>query len=710
MKKMNSFKLLSLISLAALYLAACATQEQTTQDRMSTQAGQSVPVDVEGLVYPELNQYQIPDIETFELDNGITFYLIEDDEVPLINMNMIVRAGSFMDPADKVGLASITANVIRNGGSEAYPENDLNQLLEDRAARIEFGMGRTSGSVSMNALKEDFIDLLPVLVDVMTDPLLPQEKIDLAIRQQRSGISRRNDDPQSIGSREFSKLLYGADSPQARVTELYTLDNISRDDLVDFHSRAYTGENLMIGLVGDFKVDEIRSVLEEIFSEVPAGEKNELAFDEVDYEFESSIHFVDKSDVNQSVVYMGHIGGLRDNPDYAALQAMNEVLSGGFSGRLFQNVRSDQGLAYSVFGSYGSSALYRGRFFAGVFTRSEATADAINAVRREMIRLQEEPVTEEELEDTRSSILNSLVFRTDSRSRVLSQRMNNEYLGLPADAFETYIEELMEVTPEDIQRVANEYMRPNEMKILVVGNSAELGDQLEQFGTVQEVDITIRETLEEEESIAGDAEAGREWLSRMSEALLPGGSFDSDFSYEADNIVQSPMGEMTIGIKQTFNFDSEMILATVNAPMGEVEMEVRDGSGVMKMAGNEMPMPPAQLEQTKAELYRNYLFLALNSQSVDAEFMGMVEKDGGEYAHIRIDHDFPMELFIDPETSLPAMATYRQIDPQQGVRISVTTRYSDWTEEDGVMYSYDAVSYADDEQVARVVVKSHSLN
>lgn len=698
--------------LAALFTAACATQERTTQGQTAQQGSQSIPVDVEGLVYPELNQYQIPDIETFELDNGIKFYLIEDDEVPLINMNVIVRAGSFMDPADKVGLASITANVIRNGGSEAYPENDLNQLLEDRAARIEFGMGRTSGSVSMNALKEDFIDLLPVLVNVMTDPLLPQEKIDLAIRQQRSNISRRNDNPQGIGSREFGKLIYGADSPQARVTELYTLDNITRDAMVEFHSQAYTGENLMIGLVGDFSVDEIRPVLEEIFSQVPAGEKNELAFEEVDYEFESSINFVDKSDINQSVVFMGHIGGLRDNPDYAALQAMNEVLSGGFSGRLFQNVRSDQGLAYSVFGNYGSSALYRGQFFAGVFTRSEATADAINAVRREMIRLQEEPVSAEELEDTRNSILNSLVFRTDSRSRVLSQRMNNEYLGLPADAFERYIDELMEVTPEDIQRVANEYMRPNEMKILVVGNSAELGDQLEQFGTVREVDIEIRDTPpgEEEESVAGDAEAGKEWLNRMAEALLPGGSFDRDFVFEADNFVQSPMGEITIGVKQTANFQSELLISEVSAPMGEVVMEVRDGSGVMKMGGNEMPMPSAQLEQTKAELYRNYLFLALNSGEIDAEFMGMVEKEGEEFAHIKIDNDFPMELFINPETSLPAMATYRQMDPQQGMRVTVTTHYNEWTENDGVYYSYESISYADDEQVARVVVKSHSLN
>jgi len=691
----------TILIFALMFTASCATQDQAV-DRAQ-------PVDVNSLEYPELNQYQIPEIETFELDNGITFYLMEDNEVPLINLNMIVRAGSFMEPDDKLGLSSIMTNVMRNGGSEAYPENELNQLLEDLAAQMEFGMGRTSGSVSMSSLKEDFADLLPVLVDVMTNPLLPQEKIDLAVRQQRSGISRRNDNAQQVGFREFGKLIYGEDSPQARVTELYTLDAITRDDLVEFHQNAYTGENLMVGLVGDFKVEEIKPILEEVFAGVTAGKKNELDFPEVDYDFNSSIHFVDKRDVNQSVVLMGHIGGLRDNPDYAALQAMNEVLSGGFSGRLFQNVRSDQGLAYSVFGNYGSSTLYPGQFFAGVFTRSEATADAIEAVRREMMKLQEEPVSERELKDTRDSILNSLVFRTDSRRSVLNQRMNNEYVGLPADAFETYIEELQSVTPEDIQRVANEYMQPEQMRILVVGNGEELGDQLEQFGDVQEVDITIRESLEEEEVIAGDAVAGLEWMDRMANAVLSSGTVDGDLIFEADNTIQTPQGEMVLGLRQTINFSSEKLISEISAPMGQVTMQIEDGEGKMMMGGNEMPMQPAQKEQALAELYRNHIFLALNRNNLDVDYMGMEELDGEQYAHLRINDEITLNLYLDPESNLPMITRYRQFDPQAGANVDVKMISSDWREGSGVMMPYEMIGFADDEQQSKTVIKSHSI-
>ncbi|MEX0779939.1 MAG: pitrilysin family protein [Balneolales bacterium] len=450
------------------------------------------------LTYPELNTYQEPDIVTFELDNGIEFYLVEDNELPLINMNVIVRAGSFMIPDDKAGLASMTAQVMRSGGTETYPEEELNELLENQAAQMELGMGMSSGSGSMNVLKEDFDDLLPVFIDLMKNPAFPEDKIELAKTQSRSSISRRNDNAQSVANREFGRLIYGEESLYGRLTEYETINNISRDDMVAFHEQTFTGSNLMIGITGDFSAEEMKRTLENAFADYSKGTENDLDLPEVDYTFDSSINFIDKPDVNQSIIFMGHIGGFRDNPDYAALQAMNEVLSGGFSGRLFQIVRSDMGLAYSVFGSYQSNIQYRGQFYAGISTRSEATSEAINAVRDQIIRLQQEKVSSQELEETKESILNSLVFRYDSKSKVLRERMSYEYNGLPADAFDQYIEQLREVDPDDIYRVANEYIEPQNMRILVVGNSTEIGDQLEKFGDVNEINISIPRAPREE--------------------------------------------------------------------------------------------------------------------------------------------------------------------------------------------------------------------
>lgn len=454
--------------------------------------------------YPPLNSFEKPDIEIFQLENGITFYLVEDDELPLINLRVLVRTGGVLVPNEKAGLQSIVGTVMRTGGTTSIDSDELNEMLENRAAQMETGIGFTSGSATMNVLSEDFEDLLPVFVDLLKNPAFPQEKIDLAKTQQKSSISRRNDNQSSVANREFRRLIYGPDTVYGRNVEYSTIDNITRNDLSAFHSQSFVGQNLMIGVIGDFKMNEIKPKLDAAFSPITSGEKLELEFPEVDYSFESSINFVDKRDVNQSYILLGHIGGMRENPDYAKLQVMNRVLSGGFSGRLFQVVRSEKGLAYSVFGSYGSNNFFPGTFTAGVMTQSSTTAEAITAVKHEIERLQQESISQEELENTIDRFLNSLVFEYDSRASVLNERISYDYAGLDPDAFDKLVEEIQAVTVEDVQEVAQKYLRPDALKILVVGNGSEIGDQLLQFGEVNEIDITIPEFAEDEAALIGE--------------------------------------------------------------------------------------------------------------------------------------------------------------------------------------------------------------
>lgn len=447
----------------------------------------------EQFTYPEINNFNIPELEIFELENGIRFYLVEDRELPLIDLTVLIRSGGINVPDELVGLNTLAGTVMRSGGTESSPGDVLNELLENRAAVMEVDFGFTSGTAQMNVLADDFADLLPTFIDLLTHPAFPEARIELAKTQQRSAIARRNDEQGSVAGREFQRLIYGEGSRYSRRIEYSNLDNISRDDLVAFHQRAVVGSNLMIGVTGDFELEQMKALLSEAFSEIPTGTPQAMEFPEIDYQFEQGIYFVDKPDVNQSYVMLGHIGGMRDNPDYAALQVMNRVLSGGFSSRLMQVVRSELGLAYSVFGSYGSGVYFPGTFSAGVMTQSESTAAAIEAVITQVRRLQSEPITEAELESTRDQFLNTLVFQYPSISAVLRERMSNDYAGLPADTFERLVEEIQAVTVEDVYRVAQQYLRPDTLRILVVGNAQELGDQLQAFGDVQEIDITIPE-------------------------------------------------------------------------------------------------------------------------------------------------------------------------------------------------------------------------
>lgn len=445
----------------------------------------------ENIRYPQINNFEMPELDIFELENGIRVYMVQDSELPLIDLTVLVRTGGIQVPDNQVGLQNLTGSVMRSGGSVNYPDVVLNEMLEDRAAEMETDIGFSSGSARMNVLAEDFESLLPVFVDLLVNPAFPAERLELAKTQQRSSIARRNDDQGTVANREFQRLVYGEGSKYARRIEYATLDNISRDDVVAFHRQAFVSRNLMIGVTGDFDPVQMRQWITDAFAAVPPGDRNQLEFPAVDYAFEPGLFFIDKTDVNQSYVLLGHIGGLRDNPDYAALQVMNRVLSGGFSSRLMQVVRSELGLAYSVFGNYGSGLYFPGSFTAGVMTQSGSTADAIDAIIAQIRRLQDEPISEAELNQTRDQFLNTLVFQYPGVSAVLRERMDNDYAGLPPDTFEQLVAQIQQVTVADVQRVAQRYLRPDALKILVVGNGRELGDQLGRFGEVQTVDISI---------------------------------------------------------------------------------------------------------------------------------------------------------------------------------------------------------------------------
>lgn len=692
-KNTSVMKQFSLLFLLLLMLSSLA-QAQQRYDKLN---------------FPELKEFQEPEIETFTTDNGITFFLLEDDELPLIDLSVQIRTGGVQIPNEQAGLASITGTVMRSGGTKNYPADTLNKILENRAAEMETNIGFTSGSASMNVLREDFDHLLPVFVDLLKNPAFPEEKIELAKTQEKSSISRRNDNAGSIASREFNKLIYGDDSRYSRFTEYQTINNISREDLVELHAENFSGQNMLVGVVGDFDTGQIKEKLRNVFAEIPAGNTTELDFPEVDYDYQSGINFVNKSDVNQSTVLMGHIGGMRDNPDYAKIQVMNNVLSGGFSGRLFQKVRSDMGLAYSVGGQYGmDNTFYPGQFYVQVQTKSSSTAEAIDAIIEEIKRLQEEAITEEELQDTKDQFLNSLVFRNTSFEQILSRRISNEYRGLPESAFDDFVEGVRATTIEDVRNMAREYLHPDSLRILVVGNEEEIGDQLQKYGEVNKIDISIPQpdASSDEETVSGDPEKGKELLSEMADAVI---NPDTELNTlrVTGEVVQ---GGQTISTTMTVNYP-DAIEQTIQAPMGEVQLSYNDGSGTMTAGGQEKPLPPQMATGLKSTLNRSFIAIAMNADELDPQFLGTEDIDGVTYNELSVNvDDTNVTLLLNQETNYPEIQRYQQFDPQEGQEMDVENRYSDWNTVDGLAYPYKQLTFMNGEQSAEATYESHEVN
>lgn len=440
---------------------------------------------------PPLPAFTVPKPETFTLKNGMRVLLMEDHEIPVINMRALVRTGSFWEPQDKTGLARITGSVERTGGAGDRTGDQLDDFLEAKAAFVESSISGDVGSVSMNCLKQDFDAVFSVFDDVLRRPKFAQEKLDLAKVQARSAISRRNDNVGAVTGREIGRLVYGADSPLTSLEEYTTIDKITRDDLVAWHAKYYLPNNVLLGVSGDFDPKAMRKAIEgkfEGWAKGPAAERPGVPFRK---NANPGVFFIEKPDVTQANIAMAHIGIEQKNPDYFAVVVMNEVLGGGFSGRLANEIRTKRGLAYSVGGGLGAGLERPGLMRLTMQTKSASVFDAIAAMKSEVQGIIDRPPSDEEMKLAKDSILNSFVFNYDSKAGVLAQQMTYAYYGLPADYLDSYRANIEKVGAADVTRVAKAYVHPDDLTVLVVGRAADFPKPIDSLGKVTPVDITI---------------------------------------------------------------------------------------------------------------------------------------------------------------------------------------------------------------------------
>ncbi|MBV8518686.1 MAG: insulinase family protein [Acidobacteria bacterium] len=442
---------------------------------------------------PPLRSFAMPQPKRIALPNGMVIFLEEDHELPLISGRALIRGGARDVAPDKAGLAGILSASWRTGGTQSQTGDQLDDFLAARAASVETGVGSDSASVSMSPLKGDLDAVFPIWLDILRNPAFRAEKIELAKTQAGAGIARRNDNPGSIAGRETTKLGYGSNSPYARQSEYATLASITRDDLVAFHQRFVHPNDIIVSFIGDFDAAAMEQRLRAAFASWPRGPQAPKAPSAFANAAKPGLYFIAKDEVTQANISMVHPGTTRDNPDYPALAVLNEIFSGGFSGRLMTNLRSQKGLTYGVGGGVGANWDYPGLFRVSMATKSGSTLESLAALRAEVAKLTTAPVTEQELSLAKESILNAFVFQMDTRAKALSQRVLLEFYGYPADWYTTYPAKIEKVTAADVQRVAKKYVHPDQLAVLVVGNEADFEKPLASVGTITPIDITIPE-------------------------------------------------------------------------------------------------------------------------------------------------------------------------------------------------------------------------
>jgi len=450
------------------------------------------PASWKALKFPPLKEIRIPKVEETTLPNGMKVYLLEDHELPLVRGSALIRTGNLFDPAGKIGLASVTGDAIRSGGTSKLSGDQIDEQLENIAADVESEIGESSASVSFSTLKERTDEVMGLFHEVLTDPAFRPDKIELWKTQTNSGIERRNDEPMGITAREYLDILYGRNNSYGWTMQHADVSNIQRDDIVAFYKRYYFPANIILSVQGDFSAPEMKAKIEKLFGAWNYTQPPVPPFPKVDNQAKPGVYLATKTDVTQSSFALGQLGGMFSDKDTPALEVMAQILGGGFQSRLFRQVRSKLGYAYDVGAGWAPYYDHPGVFEIEGSTKSPTTVETLQAVNAEVSKIRSVEVTDEELKSAIDTVLNGFVFAFDTPSKTLNRMVRYRYFGYPDDFIFQYQKAIGQVTRADILRVAKQYVDPAKFVFVVTGNPKDFGAPLSALELpVSNIDLAI---------------------------------------------------------------------------------------------------------------------------------------------------------------------------------------------------------------------------
>lgn len=408
------------------------------------------------------------DVKRTVLDNGLTLLTVERHNLPMVKVAVGLNAGSLMEPAEKAGLANLTASLLTEG-TQSRTSREISEAIEFVGGSIGASGGDDYSTVSLSILKKD-VDLgFDLLADIILHPSFPEDELIKKRERIKASLKAREEDPAFVATKEFKKAVFG-DHPYGRLVSgaEETLDAISREDVVNFHASYYVPNSSIIAVVGDISASEVTTLLKRYFSgwQTQNVEKNKLMLPKTR---EKKIITVNK-DLTQATIELGHLGVSRDNPDYYALSVMNYILGGGgFSSRLMLNIREEKGLVYDIH-SFFAADKYGGSFQVGLQTKNESANTAIQEVLNEIRRIKTEPVTDAELSDAKSFLTGSFPMRIETSSRIAGFLVAVEYFDLGVQYIDNYPVYINSISKEDVLRVAKKYLDDVNFTLVVVAD------------------------------------------------------------------------------------------------------------------------------------------------------------------------------------------------------------------------------------------------
>lgn len=488
------FTVIGLVVALAAVLASAAVIAQTAPSKQSTAAARGPRPDQ--FKYPALD-FKPPKAADFRvvLANGLVVYIAEDPAIPWFDATLVspvISGGSagggrgrgvetfdlpqrpggggggsrsFLEPPGKLGLQALTGAVARSGGTTTMTAEQINERMDFLAGSVT----PTTLSIHMRHVDEG----IRMWLDVLNNPAFPEDRLQRETQSLLPGIRNRNRNLSTVASQTFRRLVYGDGSPIVAEPTEATITGISRADLVAWHKQYWGASNAILVVSGAFNRAEMIQKLEATFGKWRTAEKAAPAWPKAEQPTKPGVYMVQPqgSTPNQGIIQIGHVGIRRDDPDYPAVDLMNYTLGGGsFSSRITKIVRTDNGLAYTANSSIPAEVHYPGTFQAFCQTKNETIVFAAQLMLNEIERMRAGDVTEQDLKFAKAARLSAFPAMFSTIGGNLRNFAALELDGRPMDFYETYEARYGRVTLADIRRVAQSYLRPDKLIIMVAGN------------------------------------------------------------------------------------------------------------------------------------------------------------------------------------------------------------------------------------------------
>jgi zinc protease len=434
---------------------------------------------------------KFPPYEVRTLPNGLQVVAVLHHEQPAVSMRLLVRAGGALDPKDRLGLADLTASLL-DQGTTTKSATELNDEIDFIGGEMSAGAGTDLTFIRMAVMKDSFETGLRMLSDVTRQPAFAQVEIDRQRQQILSSLQVTLENPEVIANAIFDRLVYGFHPygmPSSGTPA--TINAITRTDIVAYHQRNFVPNNAILAIVGDLTADEVFNGVQNVFGNWQRREVPTQKFDQPPDPTRRVI-IVNKPDAVQTEIRVGHLGVRRNTSDYMALNLAIRILGGEGANRLHQILRTERSLTYGAEASF-NTLKESGDVEASTNTRSEATGEVIRLIVDEFWRLQRETVSQRELNDAKAYLTGSFPLTIETPDSIATQVLNVLFFGLPVEDLETFRERVNAVTPDDVQRVARYYLRPDRLSIVLVGNASAFVEQMRGigFGTYELIDMPL---------------------------------------------------------------------------------------------------------------------------------------------------------------------------------------------------------------------------